>query len=59
MSKRVVYLLATAVFPLLILWSMMAPHSRAGGSAILIDAVYYDGFATNDTDEAVRLIRSG
>ncbi|MCB8978571.1 MAG: lamin tail domain-containing protein [Ardenticatenaceae bacterium] len=56
MSKRVVYLLATAVFPLLILWFMMAPHSRAGGSAILIDAVYYDGFATNDTDEAVRLI---
>lgn len=56
MSKRVVYLLATAVFPLLILWITLAPHSRAGGSAILIDAVYYDGYAASDTDEAVRLI---
>jgi cardiolipin synthase len=56
MSKRVVFLLATAVFPLLILWFTFAPHSRAGGSTILIDAVYYDGYAASDTDEAVRLI---
>jgi hypothetical protein len=34
----------------------LAPRSRASGSAILIDAVYYDGYAASDTDEAVRLI---
>ena len=56
MTKRVLYLLATAVFPLLILWATFVPNSSAGGSSVLIDAVYYDGFATNDTDEAVRLI---
>ncbi|MAU01552.1 MAG: hypothetical protein CL608_30815 [Anaerolineaceae bacterium] len=56
MTKRLVFLLATAVFPLLILWAIFAPNSSAGGSAILIDAVYYDGFETNDPDEAVRLI---
>ena len=55
MTKRVLYLLATAVFPLLILWATFVPNSSAGGSLVLIDAVYYDGFATNDTDEAVRL----
>ncbi|MCA9918535.1 MAG: lamin tail domain-containing protein [Anaerolineales bacterium] len=56
MSKRVVYLLATAVFPLLILWATLAPHSSAISTTVLIDAVYYDGFAASDTDEAVRLI---
>lgn len=56
MTKRVVFLLATAVFPLLILWATFAPNSGAASSSILIDAVYYDGFENNDADEAVRLI---
>ena len=56
MTKRVVFLLATAVFPLLILWAVFAPKSNAGGSSILIDAVLYDGFEDSDADEAVRLI---
>ncbi|WP_420645173.1 lamin tail domain-containing protein [Candidatus Leptofilum sp.] len=58
MTKRVVYLLATAVFPLLILWATLAPHSNAVSTTILIDAVYYDGIEDNnpDADEAVRLI---
>ncbi|MFZ1401427.1 MAG: lamin tail domain-containing protein [Candidatus Promineifilaceae bacterium] len=56
MTKRVVYLLATAVFPLLILWVTFIPKIRAVSNTILINAVYYDGFATNDTDEAVQLI---
>lgn len=56
MSKRIVNLLATAVFPLLILWAIFTPHSSAVSTTVLIDAVYYDGYATNDTDEAVRLI---
>ena len=56
MTKRVVYLLATAVFPLLILWATLAPHSSAISTSILIDAVLYDGFENLDADEAVRLI---
>ncbi len=58
MTKRVMYLLATAVFPLLILWATLAPHSSAISTSILIDAVYYDGIEDNnsDVDEAVRLI---
>lgn len=55
MTKRIVYLLATAVFPLLILWFTFAPHSQAGGSSILIDAVLYDGYENSDADEAVQL----
>ncbi|MEZ4592125.1 MAG: lamin tail domain-containing protein [Chloroflexota bacterium] len=56
MTKRVVYLLATAVFPLLILWATFIPKINAVSNTILINAVYYDGFATSDTDEAVQLI---
>ncbi len=56
MTKRVVYLLATAVFPILILWATFAPNSSAGGSSILIDAVLYDGYENLDADEAIRLI---
>jgi phosphatidylserine/phosphatidylglycerophosphate/cardiolipin synthase-like enzyme len=56
MTKRVVYLLAAAVFPLLILWATFAPNSSAGGSSVLIDAVLYDGYEPSDADEAVRLI---
>ncbi len=56
MTKRVVFLLATAVFPLLIFWAIFTPNSSAGGSSILIDAVLYDGFENSDADEAVRLI---
>ena len=58
MTKRIVSLLATAVFPLLILWAALAPHSSAISTTVLIDAVYYDGFEDNnsDVDEAVRLI---
>jgi hypothetical protein len=44
MTKRVMFLLVTAVFPLLILWATFAPNSSAGGSSVLIDAVLYDGF---------------
>ena len=56
MTKRIAYLLATAVFPLLILWITFAPNSYAGGSSILIDAVLYDGYENGDADEGVRLI---
>ncbi len=56
MTKRVVYLLATAVFPLLILWATLAPRSSAISNSVLIDAVLYDGFENLDADEAVRLI---
>ncbi|MCP4420295.1 MAG: hypothetical protein GY805_27130 [Chloroflexi bacterium] len=55
MTKRIAYLLTTAVFPLLILWITFAPYSNAASSTILIDAVYYDGFETSEPDEAVRL----
>ena len=56
MTKRILYLLATAVFPLLILWATFAPNSSAISTTVLIDAVLYDGFENSDTDEAVRLI---
>ncbi|MCB9007774.1 MAG: lamin tail domain-containing protein [Ardenticatenaceae bacterium] len=58
MTKRIAYLLATAVFPMFVLWATLAPHSGAISTTILIDAVYYDGFEDNnsDSDEAVRLI---
>jgi phosphatidylserine/phosphatidylglycerophosphate/cardiolipin synthase-like enzyme len=56
MTKRIAYLLATAVFPMLILWTIFAPHSKASDSPILIDAVYYDTYETNQPDEAVRII---
>ena len=55
MTKRIVYLLATAVFPLFVLLALFPQQSRAGGSAVLIDAVLYDGYETGDADEAVRL----
>ncbi|VAW37661.1 hypothetical protein MNBD_CHLOROFLEXI01-2629 [hydrothermal vent metagenome] len=56
MTKRIAYLLATAVFPLLILWFTFVPHSQAGINPVLIDAVYYDTYETNQPDEAVRII---
>ncbi len=64
MSKRVFWLLLTAVLPTTLLLMLpalpgMAANSasvwQTGSSTLLIDAVLYDGLESNDTDEAVQI----
>ena len=55
MFKRTVWLLATMILPA-ILFASFISQTSATSTAVLIDAVLYDGLETNDLDEAVRLI---
>lgn len=56
MNQRVLIGLATAVFPLSIILIFIDQPTRAGGGApVVIDAILYDGIASGEPDEAVRI----
>lgn len=58
MWKRLAWLPLAVLLPLAFLLMVMAGWGRASGweaTAVVIDAVLYDGYELNDADEAVRL----
>lgn len=56
MGKRMIWVVAAAVAPLLALAAWLAQAAETnGGAPVLIDAVLYDGIVSGDLDEAVRL----
>ncbi|HFQ94505.1 MAG TPA: hypothetical protein ENK32_10875 [Anaerolineae bacterium] len=58
MFKRSLWLLAALILPAF-LFASLINQTRATSTAVLIDAVLYDGLESNDLDEAVRLINVG
>ncbi|HFQ94860.1 MAG TPA: lamin tail domain-containing protein, partial [Anaerolineae bacterium] len=55
MFKRSLWLLVALILPA-ILFASLISQTRATSTAVLIDAVLYDGQETGEPDEAVRLI---
>lgn len=49
----------TMVFGVMIAWLWSETLSAAPISGVLIESIFYDGYALNDADEAVRLINMG
>ncbi|NJN55472.1 MAG: hypothetical protein HC804_12380 [Anaerolineae bacterium] len=56
MCKRLLILAIAVLCPMLVLLGLLNSHLQAaGGPAVLIDAVLYDGYESGDADEAVRI----
>lgn len=56
MVRRLFFLIIAVLVPLLALVMLLPAHrAAAGGTAVLLDAVLYDGYELSDADEAVRI----